>query len=372
MSECFHIKGSAMFSNGRTVKVILAVSVLVFVIRIASYHIDKQASHKDGPSFSPMMSTKLAYKNGSGEETFVYSEENVINTLLGIRNKNCRALNQFRDTERRESFCNKLQECNLATSEAQGLPNGCKRRLPKCIIIGVAKSGTTELINFLSMHPNIVIRSHPGYLLSFFSKHWEKGTEWHRKQMPFTFEDQITLYKANYFYKPEVPERMKMSDPNIKLILIVRNPVDRLISYYTFHNPEKPLSDVSRFAEERAEHWQHYDKPFEHYLRFFSRSQIHVIDSEKFQKDPQNVLFEVETFLDLPHIIKKTDFVFNKDKGFFCLRDVNNKPSSCFGDDRGRKKLQNDTEFVKARVRQFFKVHNERFFNLTGLRFNWH
>ena len=64
-----------MFSRGRKVEVILAVSVLVFVMRIASYHIDKQASHTDEPSFSPMMSTKLANKNESGEETFVYSEK---------------------------------------------------------------------------------------------------------------------------------------------------------------------------------------------------------------------------------------------------------------------------------------------------------
>ena len=361
-----------MYSKGRTIKVTLGFSVFVFVMCIASYQIDKQGSQTAKPSLSRMIPTEQAYKNGSGQEKFVYSEENVINTLLRIRNRNCLALNQFRDTERRDSFCDKLQQCNLARSEIQGLPNGCERRLPKCIIIGVAKSGTVELINFLSMHPNIVIRNHPGYMLAFFSKYWDKGTEWHRKQMPFSFEDQITLYKANYFFKPEVPERMQMSDPNIKLILIVRNPVDRFISYYTFHNPEKPLSDLSRFAEKKAGHWQHYDQSFEHHLRFLSRAQIHVIDSEKFQKDPQNVLFEVETFLDLPHIIKKTDFVFNKDKGFFCLRDVNNKPSSCFGDDRGRKKLQNDTEFVKARLRQFFKVHNERFFNLTGLRFNWH
>ena len=54
--------------EGRFIKVTLVVSVLVFVMCIASYHIDKQASHTDEPSFSPMMSTKLAYKNEPGKE----------------------------------------------------------------------------------------------------------------------------------------------------------------------------------------------------------------------------------------------------------------------------------------------------------------
>ena len=287
-----------MLLNGRKVTVILPLTVLVFMICIIGYRVLSHLSSTHKLSLLRTVLTEPVYKNRSGVETFIISETEVTEALFGIRNRNCHALNQFQDPEKRSFICNSLQQCNLASSAVQGLPEGCKRRLPKCIIIGVAKSGTRELIDFLSMHPNIVIRSLPRYMLSFYNKHWEKGVEWHRKQMPFSFKDQIPVYKANYFYKQEVPARMKISVPDIKLILIVRDPADRLISFYTFNMPKKPLTGLIRFAEESGLEQWYYDKPFEQYLRHFSRAQIHVIDSEKFKNDPQNVLFEVERFLE--------------------------------------------------------------------------
>ena len=60
----------------------------------------------------------------------------------------------------------------------------CIQRLPQCIIIGNFKSGTRELIDFMSMHPRIKILSKPVYEVDFFNKLYAKGLEWYKSKMP--------------------------------------------------------------------------------------------------------------------------------------------------------------------------------------------
>ena len=70
----------------------------------------------------------------------------------------------------------------------------------------------------------------------FFDRdeNYGQGLEWYRSHMPETREDQICLEKSpSYFVTPEVPERIHGMNSSIKLLLIVREPVTRVISDYT-------------------------------------------------------------------------------------------------------------------------------------------
>ena len=69
----------------------------------------------------------------------------------------------------------------------------CVQRLPQCIIIGNFKSGTRELIDFMSMHPRIKILYKPVYEVEFFNKFYSRGLEWYRRKMPCTNANQITV-----------------------------------------------------------------------------------------------------------------------------------------------------------------------------------
>ena len=55
------------------------------------------------------------------------------------------------------------------------------RRLPQCIIIGVAKGGTRALLTFLSLHPDVRAADHE---IHFFDDDYGRGLEWYRQQMP--------------------------------------------------------------------------------------------------------------------------------------------------------------------------------------------
>ncbi|OTF80573.1 heparan sulfate glucosamine 3-O-sulfotransferase 5-like protein, partial [Euroglyphus maynei] len=117
-------------------------------------------------------------------------------------------------------------------NETEIIPKESQKVLPHCIIVGVRKCGTRALLEFLDIHPLItkVVNE-----IHFFDdeKHYNLGLEWYRQQMPITNQSNIVIEKTPaYFVTESVPERIYAMNSSIKIILIVRNPVTRLISDY--------------------------------------------------------------------------------------------------------------------------------------------
>lgn len=88
------------------------------------------------------------------------------------------------------------------------------RHLPGVLIIGVKKSGTRALLEFIRLHP--YVRS-AGCEVHFFDRHYNRGLQWYRNHMPPTIDGQITMEKTpSYFITKEVPFRVHHMDPSIK------------------------------------------------------------------------------------------------------------------------------------------------------------
>ncbi|XP_045180601.1 heparan sulfate glucosamine 3-O-sulfotransferase 1-like [Mercenaria mercenaria] len=265
----------------------------------------------------------------------------------------------------------------------------CKIRPASCVIIGIAKSGTQELLNFLSIHPNVV-QKHNLPNPNLFDKN--SYLDRRKEKMPCTYSDQIGIVKTDYFFfREEMPDKFYKFNKKLKMILLVREPVERLISAYSFTYLQKKqhklvfnyrLEDVpeidSVFVDQqngRVKTNQFdlthsvYDLAMERYLKYFSRDQILVIESSEFRKDPAAVLQRVEQFLGLKHVIKDDYFAYNKNKHFHCLKTL--QGMVCYGSDRGRAKLKDITPETRRTLHAYFKPHNERFFELIGKRFNW-
>ena len=117
------------------------------------------------------------------------------------------------------------------------------RSLPDFVIIGAMKSGTTSLYDFLIKHPAIAPAAKKEVM--YFST-WYKyklGKLWYRSNFP-TNLSRSAFYKKTtqrllsgeasppYLFYPMVPGRMKGVLPDVKLIVILRNPVDRAYSHY--------------------------------------------------------------------------------------------------------------------------------------------
>jgi len=117
------------------------------------------------------------------------------------------------------------RETWLAAADAEPSP-------PDFVIIGVPKGGTTSLLHWLSRHPRIWC--HPRKELHFFNGAWEQGSSWYSAQFPvFKAGTDVLRGEAtpNYFHNPLVPERLARTAPKARLILLLRDPLERAISW---------------------------------------------------------------------------------------------------------------------------------------------
>ena len=225
----------------------------------------------------------------------------------------------------------------------------CKRRLPVCIVVGVAKSGTREIIDFMGLHPHIAIYyKERTYEMPYFFQAYDKGQDWFQSQMPCSYSNQITIIKnAWYFSNSYIPERIKNFNESIKLILLVREPVARAVSQFTFkHRRDRhgafSFDDVAIKGDKVRENIPFlvrsiYGKPMENWLKYFNLDQFLIIESDELKYHPAAVMTKVEDFLGLRHYISPEMFVLNKEKGYYCIKsNLTESGMACYASDRGR------------------------------------
>ena len=260
----------------------------------------------------------------------------------------------------------------------------CEQRHPSCILIGVPKSGARVLLDFMQLSPYIeTYYTSTSYEMPYFTKLYGKPKNWLRQQMPCSYSNQVTVMKmASYFHDRLVPERIRKFKRDMKLILIVREPVERLISIFTSGNVCRDVRLLSRFDENvevnmdlimlsRFMDMSIYGDSMKVWMKYFNLSQILIIESNELKRDPVSVLNRVEDFLGLEHFIKPDMFVFNSEKGFYCIRSsLTSTGMACYDQYRGRtyEPLPADT-FTK--LKNYFKPRNELFFDLIGKYFEW-
>ena len=264
----------------------------------------------------------------------------------------------------------------------------CEQRLPECLIIGNYKSGTQELLEFMYMHPRIRIYREPLFELNFFGgKNYENGLNWYKRQMPCSYTGQITVEKSpSYFQEPAAPTNIYAMNPKIKLIALVREPIARALAHFSYskHIAKKYDNNFDKCAIDSKTgnitkdcfFIKHsvYDEGMERYLKLFDKSQIIVVDSVDFKNDPFRVLHEIETFLGIEHVIEENQFVYIKEKGFYCIRPIkDDKKVTCYDQKRGRSSTTNLDigEVTMKKLVEYFKPRNERFFQQIGQRFDW-
>lgn len=107
--------------------------------------------------------------------------------------------------------------------------------LPTFLGIGIAKAGTTWLVELLAQHPQVYLPTHVKDI-RYFNHFYDEGPDWY--QTFFPTDDEARRYRAigevtaHYFSSEEAPQRIAADLDNPKLILMLRNPVDRLWSNY--------------------------------------------------------------------------------------------------------------------------------------------
>jgi hypothetical protein len=233
------------------------------------------------------------------------------------------------------------------------------RVLPDFIIIGAQKCGTSTLYKALLQHPNIVA---PINIIAPIKKeihfvdipqNYSKGTRWYKTHFPSNFYR--NLYKKvlhrefitgesspGYLYFPHVSKRMKALLPNVKIIVMLRNPVDRAYSHYV--HIFRPLKENLSFEEAVLKEEERIGEGFE-----MMRKNENFWDQNvaRYGYKSRGIYAQVLDFLGLPKFMPKSY----------------------------RKKTYPHYEKIKKDTRKklvsYFKTHNERLYDLIGERFDW-
>ncbi len=212
-------------------------------------------------------------------------------------------------------------------------------RTPDFIIIGAAKAGTTSLYRYLTRHPNVFMSEpkEPTYFAR--DERFRRGEAWYLSLFQDAGPDQLcgeasTNY-TNWPLYPNTVARMAGLVPAVKLIYLMRHPVDRAYSHYIqlienlrTDDPEYKFDKTFEehiAADDSVIRSSNYMLQINQYLARYDRDQMLFLLFEEFIKDPQASLTQVADFL---RIDPGFDFVgtgevkenINRDKDSWLLR----------------------------------------------------
>jgi hypothetical protein len=234
--------------------------------------------------------------------------------------------------------------------------------LPDFLVVGGKKCGTTFLYDLLSRHPYVQTAAKKE--LHFFDIVLEEeGIEWYRRCFPKArWKDgrrTITGEATPYLGDASVPKKVAKVLPSVRLIILLRNPVERAYSDYqqarrkgrehlTF---EDAIEAAMTQTEARRGYLSRsiYVDQLLRWSRFFSQEQMLVLKSEDLFERTQDTFKHIQDFLNLPYWEPETW-----------------EPETSEVRNTGAYE-QGMHSATRRRLEEFFKPHNERLYEYFGV-----
>jgi len=171
--------------------------------------------------------------------------------------------------------------------------------LPNFIVAGVSKAGTEWLKRCLDEHPDIFM----GGRGNFFDYHYDRGQAWY--EAGFQGHDGETARgekSTTYIINPNVPERIYGCVPAVKLLFVLREPIERAYSHYKMNlrasqvssDVEAELSPGKALIEEGR-----YREQLKRFEAYFPPERLKVMLYDDLQADPEKFLEEAFDFLEV-------------------------------------------------------------------------
>ncbi len=258
------------------------------------------------------------------------------------------------------------------------------RMLPGFLIMGAQRGGTTSMFRALSQHPAVMKAVlHKG--VHYFDTGYDNGPAWYQGHFPLraraarvqraTGEVPLTFESSPYYmFHPLAAKRISRDLPGVKLLVLVRDPVERAYSAHAHELARgfetEPFERAVELEEKRLageadriisqpgylshshQHQAyvtrgHYDDQLERLQELFGRDRLHVVDSGRFFSDPEPVYDEVLNFLGL------------RKRGYPVFERHNARPRSPM------------PETLRAQLTEHFQPHDECLARWLGRPPSW-
>ena len=256
------------------------------------------------------------------------------------------------------------------------------RILPDFLVIGVGRGGTTSCFHYLSQHPSIIGSAYDE--IGFFDQNFHLGLNWYRSMFPTKFLKKKIAKKFGkcltydvtpaYIRKPWVARRIKELFPEIKLIALLRNPVDKAYSHYhlslrsgvqksSFEEMiEEDIKMIEKFENTNSiiddEYFRNYieksplgrglyAQQLKIWFELFDRKQILILTSEELSTDTNKTMNKIFQFLGLPD---------------YNISDTVKRNTANYTN------MKTDT---RKKLITFFSKYNQDLFKLLNQEFDW-
>ena len=254
----------------------------------------------------------------------------------GAGPRNADLLPAWSSVDQRQRVARRAAHWGLVTA---GRPAYRARMLPGFLIVGAERGGTTSMFRVLREHPAIFSAILPRKEVHYFDLVYGYGLTWYQCHFPLRARARLVARAAGaspvafeatpyYMFHPLAAERIARDLPGVKLLVLLRDPVERAYSSHAnqvgLGNEPEPFERALELEDARLDgeaermiadptyvsraHWLHAYRTRGHYIeqlqnmeRLFGRDRIHVIDSGDFFTSPEAVYDEVLRFLGLPH-----------------------------------------------------------------------
>jgi hypothetical protein len=181
--------------------------------------------------------------------------------------------------------------------------------LPNLIIIGAAKAGTTSLHYYLDQHPDVAMARQPGLKVKemsyFWRDDWLERKRWYEShfEMPERVRGEASPAYTAFAFHPDVPRRIHELVPDARLIYLVRDPIERVLSHWVQVRADGDRKSFAQYMNE-------YDRPgnrivcpsrygtqIQRYLDYFTMEQLLVIDQRDLLANRRETLRNVFRFI---------------------------------------------------------------------------
>lgn len=261
-------------------------------------------------------------------------------------------------------------------------PHHGARSLPDFLIIGAQKSATTSLLSYIGRHSQVHLGAKK--TAHFFDLNFHKGVNWYADHFPRFRPWHASIFSSDglgvrdwltgescpsYMFLPDVPGRVRTFLPDVKLIAILRNPVDRLISQYQHERRKSraeesfedfiapslaaawpPSGDIEYLRQRCAVPRGFYVDQLLHWQKFFPAQSLLILSFEELISNGTATLNRVFDFLGLEAQAVDTSIVLNRGAGTG---------------------LPAIAPALRAQLENLYRQKNEGLEEITGEKYSW-